>query len=66
MNIRGNLGPEIFITHKVLILFSSKKILEIAGTFENAITDALIRSPNLRLKKYGLFLKICPDIPKSQ
>ena len=74
MNIGGNLGPKIFITQKVSILFSSKNFLifdffgdlEIAETFENAITDALIRSPNLRLKKYGQFFKICPDIPKSQ
>ena len=61
MNIGRNLGPEDFITRKVLNLFSSKKKflnfdflsdLEIAETFENAVTDALIRSPNLRLKKY--------------
>ena len=68
MNIGGNLGPEIFITQKVLILFLWKKNiskllkrdLEIAETFENAITDALIRSQNLRLKKFARFFDICP------
>ena len=56
----------IFVEEKVFKFRNFLSDLEIAETFENAITDALIRSPNLRLKKYGLFLKICPDIPKFQ
>ena len=56
-----------FLIEEIFILFRVFSYdLEIAETFENAITDALIRSPNLRLKKYVLFLNICLNIHKSQ
>ena len=79
MNIVGNRGPKNFITQKGNFIFyfhrrnffnfrKKNSDLEIAETFENTITDVLIRFPNLPPKKYmyAFLFEICPDIPKSQ